>query len=513
MINRPEQDGFGPGGRGSEPWNRRPGFGQASWTSSSPPGLPPECGRHRLGDRFVGAALRHRADEIGAAFSAIEPVLRKLAHDQFEEGFVRRATAQVLSQLHLDVSADLFAADCTTPLNLAALHARCVLDTFCRFAERASERSLDQFNDGESLDELVRCWGFHAIDITPCADGRLSGVVDHILRIPPSIITSRRAYASGLFDIEASVRQWESTELRRWRQADPNAADAPTRYLKICVYHFSNADASYQHCSTYGSDAARAAAALLERLRQFATAIRLLHGEAALVATLLVGVNTDTDAIRVHVPDADGTMHVGRHLNSHILYNSTTFHERDAAKEAIRRAVAACAGVSAEDASSTGMRWFCGYLLKNNIAQLNAVREWHGGRPRNDSQSERLIVAGDMVDDLLLRSFAFQAQMETVEEGAADLDIGIATLRPLAESRRLAIPLLVHLQADPRIPGSAQRTQCRARRLAGAIQQRYADLTARGLLHIQAVIRDGADGALLPVDLAPMIARTKETYW
>jgi carboxysome shell carbonic anhydrase len=502
---------FGMGGRSAEPWQRPTAFGQLSWTVSTPPGLPPECGRHPLADQAISQALHHRADEIDAAFNAIEPVLRRLAPGQFEEGFARRATSELLSQLHLDFSADLFAADWLAPLDMKALHARCVVGTFCRLIERAFDRSLAQFSDGESVEELVQRWGFHAIDITPCADGRLSGVIDYILRIPPSVVAYRKSYAGALFDVAESVRHWESTELRRWRQAIPNAASVPTQYLKIAVYHFSSADPTHQGCAAHGSDDARAAGALLERLRQFAQAVRLLHGEGPAVATLLVGVDTDTDAIRVHVPDADGIMHAGRHLSSHTLYNRTSALPREAAKTAIRDAVAACAGVTADDAASTGMRWFCGYLLKNNIAQVDAVREWHGGRYRDAGHTERLIVVGDAVDDVQLRNLAFQAQMSTVEEGAADLDIGVSILRGLYEARGLAIPLLVHLRADPRMPGSVQRAQCRAKRLAGAILHRYADLAARGTLHVQAVVRDG-DGALLPVDLDHAVSQRMEAH-
>jgi carboxysome shell carbonic anhydrase len=512
MTARRAQQGFGLGGRGAENWQRPAGVGQLSWTSAPPPGLPPECGRHPLADETVSQALHHRAVEIDAAFNAIEPVLRDLAPRQFEDGFARRAVAEVLSRLHLDLSSDLFAASWSAPLDMRALYARCVLGTFCRLIERAFDRSLAQLSDGESVDILVQRWGFHAVDITPCADGRLSGVVDYILRIPPSVVGYRKSYAGALFDVAESVRHWESTELRRWREATPNEASAPTKYLKICVYHFSSVDPRHQGCAAHGSDDARAAGALLERLRQFAMAVRLLHGEAASVATLLVGVDTDTDAIRVHVPDAHGIMSAGSYLDSNRLYNATTAMPREAAKDAIRHAVAARAGVSMDDAASTGMRWFCGYLLKNNIAQVDAVRQWHGGRYQDAGHTERLIVVGDAVDDVQLRNLAFQAQMHTVEEGAPDLDIGIAILRRLNDASGMAIPLLVHLCADPRIPGSIQRAQCHARRLAAAILQRYAELAALGRLHVQAVVRDGADGALLPVDLSPAAAQTMEAH-
>ena len=107
-----------------------------------------------------------------------------------------------------------------------------------------------------------------------------------------------------------------------------------------------------------------------------------------------------------------------------------------------------------------GMRWFCGYLLKNNLAQVDAVRAWHGGRYADRGHTERLIVVGDAIDDVQLRNLAFQAQMETVEEGAADLDVGIKILQPLHEPRGLAVPVLAHMRlrrAHPRRRGARAR--------------------------------------------------------
>jgi carboxysome shell carbonic anhydrase len=518
---------LGQGARLAESWQRRLSpSGQPAWSAGKPawsagqpggnsvpaPFLPADTGRHPLADRTMSQALRHRAEEIDAAFDAIEPVLRGLAPHQFEPAFARRATSEILSQLRLDLPPELFAANWTAPLDMAALYARCVVGTYQRLIERGFDRSIAQTSDGESVDALVQHWGFHAVDITPCADGRLSGVIDYILRVPPSIVAYRQSYAGAMFQVAEAVQHWESTELRRWRTGQPNAADAPTRYLKMGVYHFSSLDPHHHGCAAHGNDGERAAGALLERLCQFAAAVRLLHGETAQVATLLVGVDTDTDAIRVHIPDSHGGMEVGRHLDSQMLYARTSDLPRQAAKDAIRTAVAASAGVDADDTATAGMRWFCGYLLKNNIAQVDAVREWHGGIYPQAGHRERLIVVGDAVDDVQLRNLAFQAQMATVEEGAADLDIGIHILTGLYEPQRLAVPVLVHLTADPRMPGAVSRAQCRARRLAGAIRLRYADLAARGLLHVQAVVRNGTGGALHPVDLAPSQPRDMETH-
>ena len=242
-------------------------------------------------------------------------------------------------------------------------------------------------------------------------------------------------------------------ELRRWREGRPNAASEPTAFLKIGVYHFSSADPWHQGCAAHGSDTGRAAGALLERLDQFAQAIRNVHGASAGVATLLVGVDTDTDAIRVHVPDLSGRMAVDRFVDSLKVYGQTASMSRDAAKDAVRAAVADCAGVGGSDRATEGMRWFCGYLVKNNIAQVDVVQRELGGRHKDAGHTERLIVVGDALDDVQLRNLAFQAQMETVEEGAADLDIGVSVLRHTHETPGLAIPVLVYFEHDPRLPG------------------------------------------------------------
>jgi carboxysome shell carbonic anhydrase len=467
------------------------------WAPSAA-GKPFVASQYPLADPSVSSALRARADEIESAFAAIEPTLRDLATRQFGDGFAEQARAELSSRLGLDVPVEILTADWATPLDMRRLYARCVLGTFRRLIERAFDRGLAELSDGESAEILIQRWGFHAIDISPCADGRLSGVVDYILRVPPSVVVSRRSYAGAMFDVAETLRQWESVELRRFREGMPNAADAPTRFLKIGVYHFSSADPRHGGCAAHGSDDRRAAAAVLERLEQFAEAVRLTHCCDAEAAILLVGVDTDTDAIRVHVPDAYGRMTVDRAVDNRALYEQTRDLTRDASKDAIRDAVATCAGVALDDAQTEGIRWFCGYLLKNNLAQVDAVRAWHGGAYADRGHTERLIVVGDAVDDVQLRNLAFQAQMSTLEEGAADLDVGVRILRELHEPRGLGVPVFIHVVYDPRIPGARDVAEIRARRLGSAIRSRYADLAQTGALELLAVVRanDGSTLAL-----------------
>ncbi len=454
---------------------------------------------HPLADAEQTAGLRRRADDIEAAFGRIEPTLKALAQRQFDETFSYSARSQIRESLGLEVPESFFATHWARPLDVRRLYARCVLGTFCRLVSQNFDRDHARMSDGEQAAELIARWGFHALDITPCADGRLSGVVDYILRIPPSVIAYRKSYAGALFDVEESLRHWEAVELRRWREGIPNRADAPTRFLKIAVYHFSSVDPAHEGCAAHQSDTARAAGALKERLHQLSEAVQRTHCCGASIATLLVGVDTDTDAIRVHVPDAAGLIDVDRYVDNRDLYGRTQGLPRDEAKDVIREAVAHCAGVPFDHGATEGMRWLCGYLLKNNIAQIDAVRAWHGQGYSDHGHTERLIIVGDAVDDVQLRNLAFQAQMETVEEGAADLDVGIAILRKLHSVRRLAVPVLVHLRFDPRIPGARERAELRALRLMAAIRSRYRDLAAAGELYVQAVVRAGEGATIADV--------------
>ena len=490
-----------PDGRFRAPWDEaalwpRPG---AVATVTPPPGQAARngglrfnvpAGGHPLAEPALSAALKQRAEEIAAAFALIEPVLRRLAPRQFDDGFPEQAHRQLADSLGVDIPAADLDSSWSTPLDLGRVHARCVLGTFRNLVEREFDRDLALLLDeGESIEVLIRRFGFHAVDITACADGRLAGAVDFILRVPPAVVVWRDAYAGAMFDVEDALHRWESVELGRWREGRPNDAREPTRYLKIGLYHFSSADPRHQGCAAFGSDEGRAASGLLGRLQEFAGAVESTQCCEAKVDTLLVGVDTDTDAIRVHVPDAAGETDVGRFVSSATLYEQTANLEREAAKELIRRTVADCMGVDAADAATEGMRWLCGYLLKNNIGEVDAVVSWNGGRYADSGHAEKLVVAGDAIDDVQLRNLTFQAQMDTLEEGAVDLDIGIAVLGKTNAPHGVAVPVLVHVAYDERIPGASARARARARRLAAAIEARYADAAGPGGLVTQGVVR------------------------
>ncbi|WP_205617488.1 carboxysome shell carbonic anhydrase [Pelomicrobium methylotrophicum] len=452
----------------------------------------PGMGAHPLHDATHNRCLLEREAEIVAAFEAIEPALKEIAAMQWQDGFAERAQSLALQRLGFTLPRAWLVASWTAPLDMRRLYAYAVFRTFRTLAERNFDRSLANHNEGEPADALIRRWGFHAIDITPCADGRLSGVVDYILRVPPAVVVHRKSYAGSMFDIEESMRHWAEVELRRHREGLPNRADEPTRYLKIGVYHTSGSDPGHEGCAAHGSDERRAASALLERLDAFRKAIENSFCCGASVATLLIGVDTDTDAIRVHVPDAEDRMSLERYVDNARLYEATRALEREAAKEAIRLAVAECAGVPSDDAATEGMRWFCAYLLKNNMAQIEYVRAYHNGRYTDLGHTERFITVGDSFDDVQMRNLAYQAQMDTVEEGASDLDIGIKIFTKLNVARGLPIPVIVHFRYDAKVPGSRERAVKRGQRLEAAIRERYAQLVREGLLYTFVTVKDSA---------------------
>lgn len=454
-------------------------------------------GSHPLHDAAHSRRLLERESQITLTFDAITPALQVVAAMQFEEGFAERAQAQARLSLGFEFPAQLLKSSWVAPLKMRALYAYSTFRTFCKLANHDFDRNYTNFAEEESAEELIPKWGFHAIDITPCADGRLSGVVDYILRIPPAVVVHRESFAGAMFDVEESMRNWVEVELRRYRESMPNKVDEPTRYLKIGVYHTSRADPEHEGCAAHGSDERRAAQALLERLYGFAQAVGNSHCCGASVATLLVGVDTDTDAIKVHVPDSQGRMSLDRFVDNQQMFDLTRGLTREEAKESIRVAVAQAAGAAPDDAATQGMRWLCAYLLKNNMAQIEYVRVHHGGCYSDLGHTERFITVGDSFDDVQMRNLAYQAQMETVEEGAADMDVGVKILKKVNMACGLPIPVFVHFRYDGRVPGSRERARARARRLKQAIDARYADLVREEWLYTYATIKDRGSNSQL----------------
>lgn len=443
---------------------------------------------HPLAEPQLSASLAQRAERIRAAFAEVGPAIERVATAGYGSDAAARAALAGIG----DVSAlGPLAGDWKNPVDWVARQAELVIAVFARLVAEGAERSA--MLDGEPAEVVMRRFGFHAVDITTCADGRMAGLLDHVLRVPRVIVAARRSYAGALFPVAEAVSAWERTELRRLRNGKEPVGN--TRFLKMGVYHFSSRDPAHEGCAAHGSDDRTAAGLLLERLEAFAAAIDRHYGDAANVATLLAGHDTDTDSLRVHVPDASGRMDIDRFVCARYLHNATAGMTREEAKEHIREEVAACMGVAADDAATEGMRWFCGYLLKNNVAQVAAVRALYGDGYPDAGHDERLIVLGDPIDDVQLRNLAFQAQGQSVEERAGDLAVGVRILGERLGAEGLAVPVLVVRSFDPAIPGDEQDAEAAALRMRAAVARMF-PLGNGPRVHAVAAVRATAGGPL-----------------
>lgn len=440
---------------------------------------------HPLTDGAANDRLRDYETRVKQAFDQIVPVLKRISALQHEPDFEQRAQAIAQAELGHGLPERELADAWVTQLDMRRMFAWCVFET-CR-------RTKDEFftadplggRDGSELERFIQECGFHALDITPCADGRLAHVVSYVLRLPYGGVR-RKSYAGSLFDIEETVQKWVETEHLRFREGRPNLADAPTRYLKAVIYHFSSRDPKHQGCAAHGSDDARAAQAGLDRLKAFQQAVQNGFCCGASVDLLLIGLDTDTDTIRVHVPDRSGRIDLARALDAGSVYALTKGMTPEAARAQIAELVRAHATGTPED----GMVRLVARLIENNLSQIDYVRTYHGGAYPDAGHAERFIRVGIGFEEVHLRNLTYFAYLSTVEEGAPDLDVGIRIFTGLNVSHGLPVPVVVRFDYHGGIPGARERAIAHCERIAAALNARYPELAKAELLHTLSMVRD-----------------------
>ncbi|MEO5343903.1 MAG: carboxysome shell carbonic anhydrase [Gammaproteobacteria bacterium SHHR-1] len=432
------------------------------------------------------AALHAYERRIKDAFDAIVPTLKQLSVLQHGPEFEARAQRLAQERLGFDLPQQILADAWLDRLDMRRLFAWCVFSSYHRFCDDYYLNAPLAVQGAAGFDAFLQECGFHTLDISPCADGRLAHLVRYVLRLPQQAVR-RKSYAGALFDIEDSIQKWTEVELRRFREGQPNEADAPTRYLKLLSYHFSSVDPERQGCAAHGSDTQKAAQAGLERLLAFREAIENSFCCGASIDLLLIGLDTDTDAIRVHLPDAQGELDLQRWLDVAELER-----RGGSSGEAIR-------AISSD--LDEGMARLIERLIDNNRRQIAYVRQYHGGHYQDIGHAERFIGAGVGFEEIQLRNLMYFAYMDTVEEAAADLDVGMAIFTRLNVERGLPVPVILRFDHHSRVPGSRQRAVQHCARVAQALQTRYAELHRRGLLHLLQVTRDcDAPGSIEVLD-------------
>jgi carboxysome shell carbonic anhydrase len=483
----------GPAGEMPTAPRRRPAAGPGRGADRSGPLRAVGTG-HPLADAAANARLQAYEARVKQAFDGIVPTLKRLSALQHETDFEARAQRIARSELGFELPGRVLADAWVTQLDMRALFAWCVFETYRRVSDEFFDADPLGGREGEAFERFVRDCGFHLMDVTPCADGRLAHAISYVLRLPYGPVR-RRSYAGALFDVEDTVQKWVETELLRYREGRPNTADAPTRYLKAVVYHFSSADPGHEGCAAHGSDDAKAARAGLERLQAFRQAIENSFCCGASVDLLLIGMDTDTDAIRVHVPDREGRFDLERTVDARDAYEATRSLAPDQGRARIEGMVRERAPGEPED----GMVRLVARLLENNLSQIDYVRSVHGGAYPDFGHAERFIGAGIGFEEIQLRNLTYFAYLNTVEEGAADLDVGIKIFKGLNVSRGLPVPVVVRFDYHGQVPGGRERAVEHCERVCRALAGRYPELRAQGLLHTLRTVRDCDAGGRVEV--------------
>ena len=458
--------------------------------NSKPTSIPfGTSGSHPLTNISINKQLEKYEKEIKGTFDRIVPVLKTISTLQHEENFLDKAKQLALSELGFELPEHILDKAWVRPLDMRALFAWCVFHAHgsasAQFFDSDPLNGAEKSNEAKSFQSFLEECGFHLLDVTPCSDGRLAHSIAYAMRIPFSAVR-RRSHAGALFDIERTVNRWIKTEHKRFRERSPNPAQEPTRYLKVVTYHFSSLDPLHQGCAAHGSDDAVAAKAGLQRLLDFREAIENSFCCGASVDLLLIGLDTDTDAIRVHVPSSESAIDLENWVCARKIYDDTSHLSSDEAMRMIREIVQKNSPNKPDD----GMVAFITKLIANNISQIDYVRELHNGPYPDAGHAERFIGVGIGFKEVHLRNLTYFAHLDTVEEGAPDLDVGIKIFKGLNVSRDLPIPIVIRFDYSGRVPGERARAVDDCMRVNNAIKSRYRELVADGLLHTLLTIRD-----------------------
>jgi carboxysome shell carbonic anhydrase len=483
----------------------RDGRSRSAVVPSSVPATPfaspkaPNAGSaHPLADAGANHRLAAYEFAVKGAFDAIEPALRRIAASADREDFVTAARAIAQEALGLDLPALLLERAWVDGLDMRALFAWAVFETARRFADDFFAADPLGGANNAAFDAFLHDCGFHTLDISPCADGRLAHVVSYVLRLPHGSVR-RRSHAGSLFDIEDTVRKWVEVEMHRYREGLPTPAHRPTRYLKAVVYHTSGSAPETEGCAAHGSDVTAAARAGLERLNGFRTAIESGFCCGAAIDLLLIGLDTDSDAIRLHLPDRSGRIDLDRFLDAADFYAETGRDGLLAGGDAETAARAWIMRQVGAGAPAEGMVRLAARLLAGNLSQMDYVATQHGGRYADIGHAERFIGMGIGFEEIQLRNLTYFAYLDTVEEGAPDLDVGVKVLGGLNGPRGLPVPVVIRFDYHGTVPGARDRAVARARRTETAMLARYADKVASGHLHTVLMVRDCAPGARVEV--------------
>ena len=446
---------------------------------------------HPLVNNAKNHSLRDYEAQTKARFDNVETVLKSILGQQLRPDFKHWANNELFTQLGVTLDDNVWELNVNSNSQryFQELFAKIVFAQFMRMSKDFFVNDPLQGQVQQEARQIFKDSGIHAIGIAPCSDGRLAHFVSYILRLPYSL-ARRKAHAGALFDISESVRNWVFLEHSRFRESKPNSSDETTRYLKMAVYHFSKADPSHQGCAAHGSDDQKAAEAALTKLKDFRQAIENRFGCGTTVETILIGVNTDDDSLKVHVPNENGRVCLERFVETSELYSQTKTKSVDDAKRFIQNSIDSCNVNRYSTKPRNGINTLLTWFITNNFSQIEYVNNYEQGCYDDLGHAERFIGIGSGFEEVQLRNLSYYSFLDTLEEGVNDVDVGIKIFKGLNIKRGLPIPIIIRCDYDGRVPGSKERAKKKASRLEKAVHNRYQELSACGLIQTMATLRD-----------------------
>lgn len=435
------------------------------------------------------AMLRDYEMRVKESFDQIETVLEEVSLLRRSGDLFTRVREIVKQDLGITFSQDQFDKLADGGFDRDQFYAECVFQQFMLMSQEFFEKDPLSGQDQTKAEQAFKEAGFHAVGLAPCADGRLAHLTSYVLRLPYALVR-RKAHAGALFDVSESVRNWVFIEHSRFREGVPNSADEPTRYLKIAVYHFSESDPHHQGCAAHGSDDAKVADAALSKLNDFRQAIENRFGCGSTVQTLLIGMNTDDDSLKIHVPNQSGEVCVDRFIDTNALFHQTNKMTAEQARRTIELAVDQCNTHLRSTKPIESMTKLIAWFIENNFSQIEYVNHYENGCYSDIGHAERFIGIGNGFEEIQLRNLTYYSFLDTVEEGLNDVYVGIKIFTGLNLNHGLPIPIIIRCDYDGRVPGSRDRAQSKAERIEQALHERYKELSASGKLISLCTLRD-----------------------
>ncbi|SEP98550.1 carboxysome shell carbonic anhydrase [Ectothiorhodospira magna] len=465
--------------------------------------IPTHQVHHPLADLLAHRRLRAFEQVFESKLQALIPTLQDMQYQAMGPDHASRIQAMARERLGFELPVEVLERAWIGGLDVRLLYAHGIFRILALMVEGAWRDTPASVPDMESvLGDLLDC-DVHAMVMSACPDGRLMGLKRLILRLP-GLQVRPCARVGGLFDVDSQVDHWRFCELLRHLEGVPVPASVPSRYLKVCVYHFRSTEPE-EACLELGGGLEMQVRLLLDRLRAFREAVGAGLSRLPPVETLLIGVDTDTDGIRLHVPDAAGRLDAGVFIDSRTLYRQTLSVEPRVASLRLYQTLheTVRGHGPASQPPREGLIRVMASVLQGNLCQLDYLRLYRDGRHAQGGRSERLVIVGDALDEVQLRNLAWCVGAGPMEVMGEALDLGVrGILNGEAARLGLPVPILVHRRYDAKVEGSREREAARCLDICRAIEDRYAALALKGGLVCQGVLRARDAGGTLEF-LAP----------